>query len=75
MTLRCLIETGEPTARLRDVFATELAREHQRSRVTLSSAGGKGAFRIEADDVTSLRAAINGVMGVLVTHMKVLHEL
>ena len=75
MTVRCVIETGEPIARLRDVFSTELARQHPRSSVSLESAKGRGVFRIDADDITSLRASINGVMGVLSTYAKVTHEL
>jgi tRNA threonylcarbamoyladenosine modification (KEOPS) complex Pcc1 subunit len=75
MTVRCIIETGEPTARLRDVFATELERQHARSKVELDDSHGKAVFRIEAQDITSLRASINGVMGVLATYAKVTHEL
>jgi tRNA threonylcarbamoyladenosine modification (KEOPS) complex Pcc1 subunit len=75
MIVRCVIETGEPIARLRDVFASELARTHPRSTVELSGAKGKGVFHIEAQDITSLRASINGVMSVLSTYAKVTHEL
>jgi len=75
MTVCCVIETGEPTARLQDVFATELSRSHPRSTVALETAKGKGVFRIVADDITALRASMNSVMSVLSTYAKVTHEL
>ena len=75
MTIRCTIETGEPTARLRDIFATELERTHARSSVALEDDAGDAILRIEANDLTALRAAVNGVMSVLSVYAKVTHEL
>lgn len=75
MTVRCVIETGEPTARLRELLASELERQHPRSSVLLDDDAGDAVVRIEATDLTSMRAAINGVMGVLSVYAKVTHEL
>ncbi len=75
MTVRCVIETGEPTSRLRELFSTELERTHPRSRIELADDAGDAVLRVEADDLTSMRAALNGVMGVLSTYAKVTHEL
>ncbi len=75
MTVRCVIETGESTARLKEAFAAELSRTHPRSTVHLDTAKGKGVFRIVADDITALRASVNGVMSALSTYAKVTHEL
>jgi len=55
---------------MRELFATELSRVHERSKTELVNNGTKAEFRITAQDVAALRAAANTITSVLAMHEK-----
>jgi tRNA threonylcarbamoyladenosine modification (KEOPS) complex Pcc1 subunit len=59
------LRTEEPYEELKQLFATELTRSHERSEITLENDRGNAVFTITAKDVTALRAATNTVTSVL----------
>jgi len=70
MKLTCTITTDEQYEKLKQLFATELERTHERSKITLTSEDGNAVFTIQASDTTALRAATNTVTSVLGMHEK-----
>lgn len=70
MPITATITTAHPHDEIQQLFATELARTHERSSITLANERGKAAFTITASDTTALRAAINTVTSVLSVYEK-----
>jgi len=70
MKLTCTITTDEPYAKMQQLFASELERIHERSKITLADEHGYAAFRVQANDAVALRAAINSITSVLGMHEK-----
>ena len=70
MKLSCTITTDAPHEHVEKLFATELAREHTRSKIVLSREGNTTTFNITADDVSSLRAAVNSITSILIMYEK-----
>jgi tRNA threonylcarbamoyladenosine modification (KEOPS) complex Pcc1 subunit len=59
------LTTDHPYGHLQQLFASELARKHERSAVTIEDHQGKAAFHIIADDTAALRAALNALTSIL----------
>lgn len=59
------ITTEEPFPELEKLFRPELERQHARSTVAIAEEDGKAVFDVTAEDVTALRAAVNGITSVL----------
>ena len=77
MAITSSIRTEHPYEEIRQLFATELARKHERSTIELAQEHSKAVFNITASDVTALRAATNTVTSVLSVYEKtkeVLHD-
>jgi tRNA threonylcarbamoyladenosine modification (KEOPS) complex Pcc1 subunit len=68
--MECTLHTGEEYGQLRELFAAELGRAHDRSQITLTEQEGKAVFHVTAKDVTALRAALNTITSMLSIHMK-----
>lgn len=71
-TFSCIIRTRYPAEDIHKLFAPEAKREHKRSTVTIKENGGNAEFHIDAQDITALRASINGVTTLLGTYEKTL---
>jgi tRNA threonylcarbamoyladenosine modification (KEOPS) complex Pcc1 subunit len=64
------ITTEQPYDKMRQLFAAELARTHERSTITLNNKDGRAAFDVKAKDTPALRAALNTITSVLAIHEK-----
>lgn len=67
MSYTCILETTHAPEEMQKLFATELARQHPRSNVTLHERDGSAHFRIDAQDATALRAAVMAITQILGT--------
>ena len=65
MQLTCELVTEQPYEQMQQLFKTELERKHERSSITLQDRQGKAVFNINAQDTTSLRAAMNTITSIL----------
>lgn len=64
MNLSCTLELGAPFAEIEPLLRTEIARAHERSTLGIEDSDGT-KITITANDVSALRAAINGVASIL----------
>jgi tRNA threonylcarbamoyladenosine modification (KEOPS) complex Pcc1 subunit len=63
--MKLTLTTDEEFGKMQQLFASELARTHERSSITLTDADGKAVFHITAKDTSALRAAMNTVTSIL----------
>jgi tRNA threonylcarbamoyladenosine modification (KEOPS) complex Pcc1 subunit len=68
--MKLTLTTDEEFADMQALFASELARHHERSSIALENVGGKAVFNVEARDTAALRAAVNTITSILGMHEK-----
>lgn len=66
--MKCYLTTGFAYADIERLFRTELAREHKRTSVALAEEKGMAIFTVSAQDVSSLRAALNSITSILAVY-------
>jgi tRNA threonylcarbamoyladenosine modification (KEOPS) complex Pcc1 subunit len=68
--MKLTLETQEPYEHMHVLFAAELERKHERSSIILENANDKALFRVEAQDIAALRAAVNTITSIISVHEK-----
>ncbi|MBR9700514.1 hypothetical protein GOV11_01470 [Candidatus Woesearchaeota archaeon] len=72
MSYTCTILTPYSEKTMRSLFSTELERSYARSDISITQERRNAAFKITAQDITALRAAVNSVTSILSTYEKTL---
>lgn len=67
MRYSCILNTPHKAEDMERIFATEIDRQHKRSKLSIEEDDGKAVFRIDAEDPTALRATIMAITQIIKT--------